>query len=79
MTMKTRQLLSMTAGLLLWNSAAFAQQNETNLTFSVNQAIPDANPTGLTLSHNIAISPGTISDVKVTLDITGGFNGDLYG
>jgi len=77
--MKISHLFSLTAGLLLWTGVALAQQSETNLTFSVNQIIPDANATGLTLSQNISISPGGITGVKVALDITGGFNGDLYG
>jgi subtilisin-like proprotein convertase family protein len=60
------------------SGAAWAQT--TNLTFNVNQSIPDANPVGLTLNQTLNLNTlsGTISDVTVHLDITGGFNGDLY-
>jgi subtilisin-like proprotein convertase family protein len=53
-------------------------QTTTNLSFNVNQAIPDGSPLGLTLSTNLTGLSGNISDVTVSLDITGGFNGDLY-
>jgi subtilisin-like proprotein convertase family protein len=76
--MKTNRFLAMTAGSLLWVGIASAQVSETNITFLVNQTIPDANAAGLTLPQNLTLLPGAISDVKVSLDITGGFNGDLY-
>jgi subtilisin-like proprotein convertase family protein len=76
--MKTKQLLGITAGLMVWAAAAWAQTSETNFTFSVNQLVPDANINGLTMTTNLTITGGAISDVKVALDITGGFNGDLY-
>jgi subtilisin-like proprotein convertase family protein len=51
---------------------------------TLNQNIADANPAGY--SSTIAasgiiddLSDDTILDVNVTLNITGGFNGDLYG
>jgi len=53
-------------------------QGGTNLTFNVNQSIPDASPLGLTLSTNLTVSGGAISSITVSLDITGGYNGDLY-
>ena len=66
------------AGLMtLWAGMALADTTN-SFTFSANQTIPDANPTGLALSTNLTISGGTISDVNVTLNITNGFNGDLY-
>lgn len=43
------------------------------------EAIPDGNPVGVT--HDFTVSgatEGSIYDVQVSLDITGGFNGDLY-
>jgi len=64
---------------LLWTLAtvAFGQQSfSTNVT--VNTVIPDNNPNGLTGGITIAGLGGTISDVTVGVDITGGFNGDLY-
>jgi subtilisin-like proprotein convertase family protein len=41
-------------------------------------SIPDNNPNGYQNSIMLAQLPGTISDVNVTLNIAGGFNGDLY-
>jgi len=47
---------------------------------SVNSAIPDGNPTGLTSTTTFSGVQGSINndEVSVNLDITGGFNGDLY-
>jgi hypothetical protein len=51
-----------------------------NDTFTVNQSIPDANASGITTSHTYSgLDANTINGVSVSLDITGGYNGDLYG
>lgn len=76
--MKTIKLVGMTAVMALWGLAATAQTSETNFTFAVNQAVPDGNAVGLTLQTNLTISGGTVQSVTVSMDITGGFNGDLY-
>jgi len=62
------------------NSLASGQATETNLTFTVNQAIPDANPNGIALATNLTLPTlaGSITNVTVTLNLSGGFNGDLY-
>ena len=78
MNMKTKQLLGITAGLMLWAGTAWAQTSETNFTFSVNQLVPDANRNGLSMMTNLNITGGVISNVTVSLDISGGYNGDLY-
>jgi subtilisin-like proprotein convertase family protein len=49
-----------------------------NYLFSVNQAIPDGSFSGLSLAANVAGVDGHIVQVSVDLDVTGGFNGDLY-
>lgn len=50
----------------------------TNVT--VGATIPDGNPIGYTSTINLSgISDTSISDVNVTLNISGGYNGDLYG
>lgn len=52
----------------------------TNLTVSVtnNAVVPDANPVGLTSTLNVSGLGEFITNITVTLNITGGFNGDLY-
>lgn len=49
-------------------------------TFTVNQAIPDGNPTGWSDTRNVSFfdSGWQITDVNVTLNVSGGYNGDLY-
>jgi len=77
--MKTKQLLGIAAGLMVWAGAAWAQTSETNFTFSVNKLVPDANKNGLFMTTNLNIEyASAISGVTVSLDITGGYNGDLY-
>jgi len=74
--MKIIKLIIFAAALLV---AALAQGQATvGFTNTVNAVVPDANPTGLAVSQSLSAVPGTITNVTVTLDITGGFNGDLY-
>ena len=47
--------------------------------YAVNAAIPDNSIFGLTDAHTLSGLDGQIVDVSVTLNISGGFNGDLYG
>ena len=50
--------------------------------FSVNQSIPDGSASGLSDTHVLDFhSQGlfSITDLTVTLNISGGFNGDYYG
>lgn len=76
--MKTKQLLGITAGLMVWAGAALAQTSQYNYNFSVNEFVPDANVNGLTVTTNLNITEATISSVTVGLDISGGYNGDLF-
>lgn len=51
---------------------------------TLNQSIPDANPAGIAFSQTFSglyngVGGAGISHVEVNLNITGGFNGDLYG
>lgn len=56
-----------------------AQTATTNsLSLNPNIVIPDGSPVGLTESLNLSCVGGPISAVTFSLDITGGFNGDLY-
>jgi len=67
------------AVLALALSLAGATQGQTNsYSINVNAPIIDGNPVGQTSVTNLSGLSGSISNVEVTLDITGGFNGDLY-
>ena len=61
----------------LWAALASAQTNY-SFTFSPNQVVPDGNANGVALNANLTGLIGTITNLTVSLDITGGFNGDLY-
>ena len=57
--------------------AAFGEQTfSTNVT--VNKVVPDGTANGLASGIVVGGLGGAIDKVTVTLDITGGFNGDLY-
>ena len=65
-------------------TALFGQTPPTTSTntFTVNQAIPDGNPNGLSDTRTLDFTGQqlfSITDVQVTLHVTGGFNGDYYG
>lgn len=66
-----------TIGLVLCGSVKAGQYS---LSFTNGNTIPDANPTGLTDTRAISGIPAgeIISRVEVGLDISGGYNGDLY-
>lgn len=66
------------AALMMSLGVCLAQTTTTDYTFTLNQVIPDANATGISLGTNLTGMAGSISKVTVGLDITGGFNGDLY-
>jgi len=77
--MKKLQCFALAAAAFLMTFAAQAQTTATNSSFtSVNSLIPDGNATGFTSATNWSGIAGTITGVTVSLDITGGFNGDLY-
>lgn len=75
--MKLKVLAAATVALIVVGSVQ--GQTLTNVSFtSVNQLIPDGNPIGMSSTTNFSGIPGTVTSVTVNLDITGGFNGDLY-
>lgn len=45
---------------------------------TLNTIIPDANPTGISSTINVSGLGSVITDVNVTINVSGGFNGDLY-
>ena len=61
--------------------SAGAQSTTTNLFTGVNKVIPDGQFTGVSDSQSLTFADPlfvNITDVKVVLDISGGFNGDFY-
>ena len=47
-------------------------------TYTPNAAIPDNSPVGVADAHTFASQIGTITNVRLTLSVSGGFNGDFY-
>jgi subtilisin-like proprotein convertase family protein len=73
------RLLPAGAFLCLWMTIASAQSTTNyDYTFPVNKAVPDGDLNGLALPVNLTDMGGTITNVTVSLDISGGYNGDLY-
>lgn len=77
--MKTRPFLLSSVVLALALQAGSSAM-ATLITFSstVGQMIPDNNPNGLANTIWVSTPSTSISDVIVTLGITGGWNGDYY-
>lgn len=63
---------------LLLALGAAAQPATNTFSQTVNALIPDANPDGYSSSTLVSGLAGVIQSLTVSLDITGGFNGDLY-
>jgi subtilisin-like proprotein convertase family protein len=77
--MKTKLMMTaLVAGTMLWAGAAQAQTFDTNFTISVNQVIPDNDPNGLASVTNLTLQGFAVTGVTVGLNISGGYNGDLY-
>ena len=76
--MKMKTYITMTGVLLMATMAAQATLTYGDASFT--GTIPDANPAGI--SSSILVSGAVINaarDVNVTLNLSGGYNGDLYG
>lgn len=66
---------------LLLATGALTVQGQTNYFVGltgINQTIPDGNPNGIFSQITVSNIPARLYNVSVNLDITGGFNGDLY-
>jgi subtilisin-like proprotein convertase family protein len=75
--------LCLAFGGMALGGAAFAQTAPvtTPYTFAVNSTIPDGSPSGLSDVETVDLSSQqlfSITQLQVTLNITGGFNGDYY-
>ena len=78
-SMNTTQRFLMAALLGLSVSTGWCQTSYTN-TFSINQPIPNGKLTGWSDTRRIKLPlAGLITNLQVTLNLSGGFNGDLYG
>lgn len=67
-------------GLVILKLANAAQGNQIySADWTLNTAIPDGNPVGITSSETFPSVIGKVLGVSVDLDITGGYNGDLIG
>ena len=75
--MKKNLLMAMAAAGMLSSGLVFGQ-SETNFTFGAGQTVPDGNNSGIAFSTNLTVLGGSIGSVTVSLDISGGYNGDLY-
>jgi subtilisin-like proprotein convertase family protein len=74
MNMKPILILALACGM---TTAVFGQDDyNTNLTMNIQ--IPDYTPSGLAQGIDISGLSGTISSVTLSVDIAGGYNGDLY-
>jgi subtilisin-like proprotein convertase family protein len=45
---------------------------------TLNTTIPDANPTGISSTLNVSGVGSVLNDVSVYINVSGGYNGDLY-
>jgi hypothetical protein len=76
--MKTNKILGALAlvGFLHTASATIVVNSD----WAVGQAVPDGTPVGMAVSQTFSgLDASTINGVDVRLQITGGYNGDLYG
>jgi len=73
--MKTKLLL---LAELLATMGLQAQLTTNSYSVSPGLLLPDNNPSGYGTTFTASGLGGALTDIAVTLDITGGFNGDLY-
>jgi len=76
--MKTKLLLFALAAPVAVAQAQTVFPFTTNITFNVGQNIPDGNPNGFANAQMLSGIDGLIGNLTVSLDISGGYNGDLY-
>ena len=62
----------------MWAATASAQTVTNSTNYVVNAPIPDNDLTGVADARTFDSSIQSITEVRVTLNISGGFNGDYY-
>ena len=67
------------SALLPAQASLYSIGNVNGIGTSLNQTIYDANPSGITSSLVVSGAGSSLSAITVTLNISGGYNGDLYG
>jgi subtilisin-like proprotein convertase family protein len=72
--MKSKFVILLSLLVTLTSRADFTN----SLTATPNTLVPDGNPVGLSSTLTFSGVAGPINNITVTLNITGGFNGDLY-
>jgi subtilisin-like proprotein convertase family protein len=75
--MNMKQILILAMAVTM-SAAAYGQVFSTNLNGGSGYVIPDNNPSGVASLLQVSGVSGVIGNVTLTLDITGGYNGDLY-
>jgi subtilisin-like proprotein convertase family protein len=73
-----KNTIVLTSLISLWMAGA-VQATLITIGSSPDVAVPDGNPVGVSYSATESGSSGAIQNVDVNLNITGGYNGDLYG
>jgi subtilisin-like proprotein convertase family protein len=78
--MKTIQVKAIIVGAMLLGSSAMAgNYNFTfNNGFNNGGVVPDGSPIGLPITTNLTGMSGPISSLTMSLNVSGGYNGDLY-
>lgn len=71
--------LMMMGALLPTQAGLYSSGNVNGSGTSLNLAIPDGNPNGIFTTIAVSGAASSVTDVNVTLNISGGYNGDLYG
>ena len=74
--MKLKSALTILAGVVAFSARAALYTYDFN---GINTVIPDGDVAGLSDTHSISGVAGHITDISVTVNISGGYNGDLYG
>ena len=76
---QNRQAEKLLAVMLV--AGAFTAEGQTDYSIglsSIYQSIPDGNPNGIFSQISVSDIPATLVNISVNLNITGGYNGDLY-
>lgn len=76
--MKTILTLTLLLAALLAEAQTTTNSYTLSYTLTPNTAITDGSPVGVTEQFTVSGLGGAIADIQIQLDLTGGFNGDLY-